>query len=76
MELPEEIFERVHQSLTRLGMKIERADVESSLIKPGEERLQLIRCALSELGIVVKEENGNLFLTFKLLQRLCLVFIY
>lgn len=57
MDLSQELIDRIHQNLIDVGMKIEKADLQRHLLKPGEERLQLIKWALSEFGIIVKNES-------------------
>jgi hypothetical protein len=62
MDEPEEFLDQMHCELSALGMHLERETLMDCLLVPGEERLKLIRWALSELNIVAKE-RGNAFFT-------------
>jgi hypothetical protein len=62
MDKSEEFLDQIHCELSALGMHLERETLEDFLLVPGEERLMLIRWALSELNIVVNE-CGNAFFT-------------
>jgi hypothetical protein len=62
MEESEDFLDQIHCQLSVLGMHLDREILKDYLLVPGEERLMLIRWALSELNIVVNE-RGNAFFT-------------
>jgi hypothetical protein len=60
MEESEEFLDQIHCQLSASGMHMEKEALKDYLLVPGEERLTLIRWALSELNIIVNK-RGNAF---------------
>jgi hypothetical protein len=56
----EEFLDQIHCQLSASDMNMDKEALRNHLLVPGEERLQLIRWALSEMNIVIKH-HGNVF---------------
>jgi hypothetical protein len=60
MEESEELLDQIHCQLSASYMHMDKEALRNHLLVPGEERLQLIRWALSEMNITIKN-HGNIF---------------
>ncbi|PSN52543.1 hypothetical protein C0J52_08975 [Blattella germanica] len=69
MKSLEEFLEEMEKNLSAMGMPIEKAKLKNYLLKPGVERLNLVQWALSQIGVVVKDEKGELFLLIQPLHN-------
>jgi hypothetical protein len=59
----EEFLQEIHSQLSASDKLVDKEALINYLLVPGEERLQLICWALSEMNIVIKN-HGNVFLLY------------
>lgn len=58
----EEFLQEIHSQLSASDKHVDKEALRNYLLVPGEERLQLICWALSEMNIVIKNHGKVFFL--------------